>query len=104
MDATKPYEFIGFGVMDATNPYEFIGFGTLIDDADDDDEDDDDNDDDDDDDDDDDRNHDHDKTGDKEKATVAGVDATDHLGQGGHRPRSLRCAAPGSLLYRLNGP
>ncbi len=27
MDATKPYEFIGFGAMDATKPYEFIGFG-----------------------------------------------------------------------------
>ncbi len=26
-DATKPYEFIGFGAMDATKPYEFIGFG-----------------------------------------------------------------------------
>ncbi len=27
MDATKPYEFIGFGAMDATKPYEFIGCG-----------------------------------------------------------------------------
>jgi hypothetical protein len=26
MDATKPYEFTGFGAMDATKPYEFIGF------------------------------------------------------------------------------
>jgi hypothetical protein len=26
-DATKPYEFIGFGAMDVTKPYEFIGFG-----------------------------------------------------------------------------
>ncbi len=29
MDATKPYEFIGFGAMDATKPYEFIGFGAV---------------------------------------------------------------------------
>ena len=29
MDATKPYEFIGFGAMDATKPYEFIGFGAM---------------------------------------------------------------------------
>jgi hypothetical protein len=29
MDATKPYEFIGFGTMDATKPYEFIGFGAM---------------------------------------------------------------------------
>ncbi len=29
MDATKPFEFIGFGAMDATKPYEFIGFGDL---------------------------------------------------------------------------
>jgi hypothetical protein len=27
MEATKPYEFIGFGAMEATKPYEFIGFG-----------------------------------------------------------------------------
>ncbi len=27
MDATKTYEFIGFGAMDATKPYEFMGFG-----------------------------------------------------------------------------
>jgi hypothetical protein len=26
MDATKPYEFIGFGAMDATKPYKFIVF------------------------------------------------------------------------------
>ncbi len=31
MDATKPYEFIGFGAMDATKPYEFIGFRALFD-------------------------------------------------------------------------
>ncbi len=30
MDATKPYRFIGFGVMDATKPYRFIGFGFLF--------------------------------------------------------------------------
>jgi hypothetical protein len=29
MDATKPYEFIGFGAMDAAKPYEFIGFGAM---------------------------------------------------------------------------
>ncbi len=29
MDATKPYEFIGFGAMDATKPYKFIGFGAM---------------------------------------------------------------------------
>ncbi len=29
MDATKPYEFIGFGAMDATKPYEFIQFGAM---------------------------------------------------------------------------
>jgi hypothetical protein len=29
MDATKPYEFIGFGAMDVTKPYEFIGFGEI---------------------------------------------------------------------------
>ncbi len=29
MDATKPYEFIGFGAMDATKSYEFIGFGVM---------------------------------------------------------------------------
>jgi hypothetical protein len=29
MDATKPYEFIGFGVMDVTKPYEFIGIGAM---------------------------------------------------------------------------
>ncbi len=29
MDATKPYEFIGFGAMDATTPYEFIWFGAM---------------------------------------------------------------------------
>ncbi len=29
MDATKPYEFIGFGAMDVTKPYEFIGFGAM---------------------------------------------------------------------------
>ncbi len=29
MDATKPYEFIGFGATDATKPYEFIGFGAM---------------------------------------------------------------------------
>ena len=28
-DATKPYEFIGFGAMDATKPSEFIGFGAI---------------------------------------------------------------------------
>ncbi len=29
MDVTKPYEFIGFGVMDVTKPCEFIGFGVM---------------------------------------------------------------------------
>ncbi len=29
MNATKPYEFIGFGPMDATKPYEFIGFEAM---------------------------------------------------------------------------
>ncbi len=29
MDATKPYEFLGFGAMDVTKPYEFIGFGVM---------------------------------------------------------------------------
>jgi hypothetical protein len=29
MDATKPYEFIGFGAMDVTKPYEFIRFGAM---------------------------------------------------------------------------
>ena len=29
MDATKPYEFIGFGAMDATKPYEFMRFGAM---------------------------------------------------------------------------
>ena len=29
MDATKPYEFIGFGAMYGTKPYEFIGFGAM---------------------------------------------------------------------------
>ncbi len=29
MDATKPYEFIGFGAMDVTKPYELIGFGAM---------------------------------------------------------------------------
>ena len=29
MDATKPYEFIGFGDMDATKPYKFIGFEAI---------------------------------------------------------------------------
>ncbi len=29
MDATKLYEFIGFGAMDATKPYEFIMFGAM---------------------------------------------------------------------------
>ena len=29
MDATKPYEFIGFGVMDATKPYEFTWFEVM---------------------------------------------------------------------------
>jgi hypothetical protein len=27
MDVTKPYRFIGFGVMDVAKPYEFIGIG-----------------------------------------------------------------------------
>ena len=26
MDVTKPYKFIGFGLMDVTKPYKFIGF------------------------------------------------------------------------------
>ncbi len=30
MDATKPYEFIGFGAMAATKPYELIGFGPWL--------------------------------------------------------------------------
>ena len=29
MDATTPYEFIGFGAMDATKPYEFIRSGAM---------------------------------------------------------------------------
>jgi hypothetical protein len=29
MEATKPYEFIGFGAMEATKPYEFIRFGAM---------------------------------------------------------------------------
>jgi hypothetical protein len=29
MDVTKPYKFIGFGVMDVTKPYESIGFGAI---------------------------------------------------------------------------
>jgi hypothetical protein len=29
MDATKPYDFIGFGAMDATKPYDFIRFGAM---------------------------------------------------------------------------
>jgi hypothetical protein len=29
MDVTKPYKFIGFGVMDVTKPYKFIGFGAM---------------------------------------------------------------------------
>ncbi len=29
MDATKPYEFIGFGAMDVTKTYEFIWFGAM---------------------------------------------------------------------------
>ncbi len=28
-DATKPYEFIGFGAMEVTKPYELIGFGAM---------------------------------------------------------------------------
>ncbi len=28
-DVTKPYEFIGFGVMYVTKTYEFIGFGAM---------------------------------------------------------------------------
>ncbi len=28
-ETTKPYEFIGLGVMDVTRPYEFIGFGAM---------------------------------------------------------------------------
>ncbi len=27
MEATKPYEFIGFGAMEVTKPHEFIRFG-----------------------------------------------------------------------------
>ncbi len=29
MDATKPYEFIGLGVMDVTKPYETLRFGAV---------------------------------------------------------------------------
>ncbi len=29
MEVTKPYEFIGFGAMEVTKPYEFIGFGAM---------------------------------------------------------------------------
>jgi hypothetical protein len=29
MDVTKPYKFIGFGVMDVTKPYKFRGFGVM---------------------------------------------------------------------------
>ncbi len=29
MDATKPYEFIGFGAMEVTKPYKFIGLGAM---------------------------------------------------------------------------
>ena len=29
MDATKTYEFIGFGAMDVTKPYKFIWFGDI---------------------------------------------------------------------------
>ncbi len=29
MDATKPYEFIGFGAMNVTKPYKSIGFGAM---------------------------------------------------------------------------
>jgi hypothetical protein len=29
MDVTKPYRFIGFGVMDVTKPYKFIGLGAM---------------------------------------------------------------------------
>ena len=30
MGATKPYKFIWFGAMDATKPYKFIGFGAML--------------------------------------------------------------------------
>ncbi len=29
VEATKPYEFIGFGAMDVTKPYEFKRFGAM---------------------------------------------------------------------------
>ena len=29
MDVTKPYKFIGLGVMDVTKPYEFIWLGAM---------------------------------------------------------------------------
>jgi hypothetical protein len=29
LTVTKPYEFIGFGVMDVTKHYEFIGLGAM---------------------------------------------------------------------------
>jgi hypothetical protein len=29
MDVTKPYKFIGLGVMDVTKPYKLLGFGAM---------------------------------------------------------------------------